>query len=57
MNYEKAWNRLKNILGSKLEYYKNGTMCSIDESVHGENICRELYSQMNNLEIELKREA
>ena len=50
--YEKLWNELRSKVSEELKYYKDGYLCSLAESIHGENNCRNFIKMMNRLEEE-----
>ena len=39
IDYKNMWETLKIKIKSDKEYYADGYMCSMAESVHGENVC------------------
>ena len=46
INYQELWKQLKKKLRAQIKYYKKGTMCSIDESIQGEIITKEILDFM-----------
>jgi len=47
MDYKEAWERLKEIVKSDLEYYKNGGGCSWAEATHRASSCEDGLSSFN----------
>lgn len=52
MDYKEAWERLKEIVKSDLEYYKNGGGCSWAEAEHKASSCEDVLEIMRVLENE-----
>lgn len=50
MDYEAMWGDLKKKIQNELKYYSDGTMCSIEESIHGEAECRTMLKYMKEIE-------
>ena len=50
MDYKEAWERLKEIIESDLEYYKNGGGCSWSEAAHRASSCEDVLEMMKRLE-------
>lgn len=50
MNYENMWNKLKLRIANKKDYYGDGRMCSLSESVLGEKICSDILLMMKDIE-------
>lgn len=50
MDYKLMWEELKSKIKSDLEYYEDGTMCSMMESAHGSLHCQAMLDEINALE-------
>lgn len=50
IDYKKMWETLKIKIKSDKEYYADGTMCSVEESIHGECVCENILKHMEILE-------
>lgn len=50
IDYKKMWETLKEQVKSDKEYYTEGYMCSMAESVHGEKVCEDILESMSNIE-------
>ena len=49
-NYETRWKALKEWVKSSRDYYRNGTLCSMAESVNGERDFAEILGKMKEIE-------
>lgn len=45
-DYQELWKQLKKKLQGQIKYYSEGTMCSMDESILGESITKEILDYM-----------
>lgn len=50
MDYEKMWNELKNKIQEDYQYYKDGSQCSLIESINGEIFCGNFLKKMTKIE-------
>lgn len=51
-DYEKMWKKFKAKTKELLEYYQDGLMCSIIESIIGEKCCKKILNEMKEIEKE-----
>lgn len=49
-DYKTRWKALKEWVKSSRDYYRNGTLCSIAESVNGERDFIEILNKMKEIE-------
>lgn len=54
MNYKNMWEKLEKYVKGNLLYYKQGDMCSIQESVEGEKQWGEMKAKMDEIKKEEK---
>ena len=50
MDYEKMWKELKAKVEKDLQFYEDGTMCSMMEAAHGSIHCSEMLKEMEAIE-------
>ena len=50
MDYKAMWESLRDQLNEDLEFYKDGSQCSILESIEGEVHIKEVLRKMDTLE-------
>lgn len=50
IDYKKMWETLKIKIKSDKEYYAEGYLCSMAESVHGENVCENILQYIETIE-------
>ena len=50
MDYKAMWEELKSKIEADLEYYTDGRMCSMAESVNGTHDCEMMLKSMKALE-------
>ena len=50
MNYEKMWKDLKAKIEKDLQFYEDGTMCSMMEAAHGSMHCEAMLKEMEAIE-------
>jgi hypothetical protein len=50
MDYKAMWEELKAKIESDLEYYEDGKMCSMAESIHGGLYSQSMLNDMKTLE-------
>ena len=50
MDYKSMWEELKSKVEKDLEYYENGTLCSLMETIQGSSNCKSILKNMKELE-------
>lgn len=52
MNYKNMWEQLEKYVDGNIKYYKDGSMCSIQESIQGEKQWGEMKAKMEEIKKE-----
>lgn len=55
MDYEKMWKELKAKIEKDLQFYEDGSMCSMMEAAQGSMHCSSMLSEMKAIENKMKK--